>query len=569
MERSWLARFWSEGWVHPIGAGLKNMGKTCFLNAVLQCLTHTVPLVEKLRASDHYSTCSAGDDEFCALCALRQHIEHCLSLSGYVFVPRNFVYNLNKISSYLELGEEEDAYEFLQCLLNRVHSCCINPGSGNQPLPVGDNADSLIKQIFGGRARSRLRCCDCGHISDTFEALLDLSLGINGVDSLTEALELYTKAEMLEPSNCDGCHAIAPKEKQLKLDKAPQVALFHLKRFNIDIDGALAYKIQDFIEFPLQLDLRPFLSSPQDEEQLNYELYAVVVHAGWLDGGHYCSLIRSSQSTWYLMDDANVASCTTMQVLNVQAYMLFYIKQGTSPWFPSLIERQMSCQTSGAPDLRDGNFNIGESSSSGSSKDSVERREDQSSCTDDTPESAIDEVESDSSSTPLRLCDQSGFSHGAGKMAPLDEVRTQSTRRPESKQHITGIEDDKEDHRSPKGHVRSKDGESTSSEATKEGAGNEMLRSMPSPHRSSFQSSLTPCQSYNPRPLRLRNPIPMKRQRKAIWDLNNTTPLRSETPEEQSTCGQSLSRCFIQCDLSRDNSQANPHLHPSDTDQTP
>lgn len=38
------------------------MGNTCFLNATLQCITHTVPLFLKLRATDHSTPCSCMDD---------------------------------------------------------------------------------------------------------------------------------------------------------------------------------------------------------------------------------------------------------------------------------------------------------------------------------------------------------------------------------------------------------------------------------------------------------------------------------------------------------------------------
>lgn len=43
--------------VYRVGAGLHNLGNTCFLNSTVQCLTYTPPLAGYLLSKEHSRSC--------------------------------------------------------------------------------------------------------------------------------------------------------------------------------------------------------------------------------------------------------------------------------------------------------------------------------------------------------------------------------------------------------------------------------------------------------------------------------------------------------------------------------
>lgn len=226
----------------------------------------------------------------------------------------------------------------MQCLLDKTDTCwskCKVDGKG-----VSSQGDSLVKQVFGGRLVSQLHCCKCGSRSDTYEPLVDLSLEIEDVDDLNGALKSFTKMEENEDEvkfTCEKCKEQVPLKKQLLIDQAPYVATLHLKRFKGD--GYFVEKIDKALEYPLELDLKPYTVGAEDENvDLKYELYAVIVHMGFSStSGHYLCYIRSSPGRWFRIDDSKVTEVREEVALSQQGYILFYTKKGT-PWPCSLVK---------------------------------------------------------------------------------------------------------------------------------------------------------------------------------------------------------------------------------------
>lgn len=91
-------------------------------------------------------------------------------------------------------------------------------------------------------------------------------------------------------------------QKRMKIKKPPNILVIHLKRFKY-IEQLQRYKKLSYrVVFPLELKLL----NTVDNSDLEYSLFAVVVHVGsGPNHGHYISLVKS-HNHWLFFDDENV-----------------------------------------------------------------------------------------------------------------------------------------------------------------------------------------------------------------------------------------------------------------------
>ncbi|XP_010443509.1 PREDICTED: ubiquitin carboxyl-terminal hydrolase 23 [Camelina sativa] len=305
-----------------IGAGLQNLGNTCFLNSVLQCLTYTEPLAATLQTVAHQKYCNVAG--FCALCAIQKHVRTARQATGRILAPKDLVSNLRCISRNFRNCRQEDAHEYMINLLECMHKCSLPSGVPSESSDAYRR--SLVHKIFGGSLRSQVKCEQCSHCSNKFDPFLDLSLDISKADSLQRALLRFTAVELLDDGakvyQCERCRHKVKARKQLTVSKAPYVLTVHLKRF----EAHRSEKIDRKVQFTSAIDMKPFVSGPH-EGNLKYTLYGVLVHYGRSShSGHYACFVRTSSGMWYSLDDNRVFQVSEKTVFDQKAYMLFYVR---------------------------------------------------------------------------------------------------------------------------------------------------------------------------------------------------------------------------------------------------
>ncbi len=321
-----LAPFLKWSRVRPVGPGLSNLGNTCFLNSVLQCLLYTQPLSEYLLAREHSRRCHIPKEEFCGLCAMEHLTQRVFSTREPSIRPLEIVGRLKAIGKQFRPGRQEDAHEFLRYLIESLQKSALS--SSTHGLDHRSRETSLIHRIFGGYLQSTVKCASCQHVSRTFEAFLDLSLDVKHADSLQSALKQFTAPETLSKGNkyrCESCHRLTEAQKKFSIYSAPQILTVQLKRFFANPMTGQPGKLNRPITFPEQFDLAACMSDSEHGQSTTYKLAGVIVHEGsTCQSGHYHAFVRAPAGIWYSMNDCSVSRVGVESVFRQRAYILFY-----------------------------------------------------------------------------------------------------------------------------------------------------------------------------------------------------------------------------------------------------
>ncbi|KAM4823501.1 ubiquitin carboxyl-terminal hydrolase 43 isoform X2 [Urocitellus parryii] len=176
----------------PPGAqGLKNHGNTCFMNAVVQCLSNTDLLAEFLALGRYRAAPGRAEvtEQLAALVRALWTREYTPQLSA------EFKNAVSKYGSQFQGNSQHDALEFLLWLLDRVHEDLEGSSQGlvSEKLPpeasqpseniLSSSAQlslgqSFVQSHFQAQYRSSLTCPHCLKQSNTFDPFLCVSLPI-------------------------------------------------------------------------------------------------------------------------------------------------------------------------------------------------------------------------------------------------------------------------------------------------------------------------------------------------------------------------------------------------------
>lgn len=263
----------------------------------------------------------------CTICCVAKTLQMSQG-SAHAVKPIHVVQRLRQICKHMAIGRQEDAHEFLRYLIDGMEKAYLQRFGKHvvSNLEQYSKETTPLNQILGGYLRSSVRCLSCNHVSITFQHFEDLLLDIRKSNTVDEALQGHFAREKLEDMGytCDGCKKKVSATKQFSLERPPVVLCIQLKRFTMH-----GTKINKQVAIKPKLDLTPYVQKVSGTPPLTYRLVSMVTHLGSSQHcGHYTAIGLTESGTYYEFDDCNVRPISLPNVMQTNAYIIFYELEG-------------------------------------------------------------------------------------------------------------------------------------------------------------------------------------------------------------------------------------------------
>ena len=341
--------------------GLDNIGSTCYINAVLQCLAHCIELSENILSWYLYH--SDKDKESKNISYSYAKVLYNLFYpqeNQTSFSPNDFREIISYFGPLFEENQANDSKDIFQFLIQKIHEelNVVNNNNNyyNENIQVNQmdeiamfndfelmcqkNYNSVISKYFYGKQKTITKCLNCGSIMHNFQVFSFLIFPLLDVKKYTQlnypnqnqgkilniydCFNYYQKIEFFSGENhiyCMGCKFDTSANYCILLYSSPIILTLILNRGKNNAD------FHDKFLFPIELDLNNY---SQDKSFNNkFYLIGVICHVGESgSSGHFFAYCRSHyQSYWYKYNDSIVSECNESDIfLENTPYILFYHK---------------------------------------------------------------------------------------------------------------------------------------------------------------------------------------------------------------------------------------------------